>query len=71
MTTAKTETRDPAATAPALPGVPDGIHTADVIRQMIRRAASPSFDAWWKKAEDVGFCANPIHLIGTDTVDPV
>ena len=34
---------------------------------MVRRAASPGFESWWRKAENVGFCANPIHLSGTDT----
>jgi hypothetical protein len=59
----------PAAAAvaiPVLPGVPAGINTADVVVQMIRRAASPGFESWWQRAEGAGFCANPIHLIGTD-----
>jgi hypothetical protein len=50
----------------ALPGVPPEIDTAHVVRQMIRRAVSSGFDLWWKKAEEAGFCAHPIHLIGTD-----
>lgn len=37
-----------------------------LLRQMIRRAASPSFEAWWEAAEGSGFCASPIHLSGTD-----
>ena len=40
----------PAAAAvaiPVLPGVPAGINTADVVVQMIRRAASPGFESWW------------------------
>jgi hypothetical protein len=37
-----------------------------VVVQMIRRAASPGFESWWQRAEGAGFCANPIHLIGTD-----
>ena len=56
-----------AATIPVLPGVPAGIDSTDVVVQMVRRAASPGFESWWRKAEHVGFCANPIHLIGTDT----
>jgi hypothetical protein len=61
---------DPAAAAaviPALPGLPAGIDPTDVVVQMVRRAASPSFPSWWQKAEGAGFCANPIHLLGTDT----
>jgi integrase len=38
-----------------------------VVVQMVRRAASPGFESWWRRAEHVGFCANPIHLLGTDT----
>ena len=56
-----------AITIPVLPGLPAGIDSADVVVQMVRRAASPGFQSWWKKAENVGFCANPVHLLGTDT----
>ena len=56
-----------AATIPVLPGLPAGIDSTDVVVQMVRRAASPGFESWWRKAENVGFCANPIHLLGTDT----
>ena len=56
-----------AATIPALPGLPAGVDPTDVVVQMVRRAASPGFQTWWKNAEHVGFCANPIHLFGTDT----
>jgi hypothetical protein len=49
-----------------LPGVPPEVNVADVVTQMIRRAASPSFEAWWRKVEKGGFCANPIHLTGGD-----
>ena len=51
-----------AATIPVLPGLPAGIDSTDVVVQMVRRAASPGFESWWRKAENVGFCANPIHL---------
>ena len=60
----------PAASAAVItvpPGLPAGIDPADVVMQMVRRAASPGFQSWWQKAENVGFCANPIHLSGTDT----
>ena len=70
MTLTPTHTTAAAAavTFPVLPGVPADIDTGDVVVQMIRRAASSGFDAWWRKAENVGFCANPIHLSGTDTL---
>ena len=56
-----------AVAIPVLPGLPAGIDSTDVVVQMVRRAASPGFESWWRKAENVGFCANPIHLLGTDT----
>jgi hypothetical protein len=34
---------------------------------MIHRATSSSFAAWWNKAEEAGFCANPIHLASADS----
>lgn len=49
-----------------LPGLPTDIDHHRVITQMMRRASSPGFDAWWRRADSVGFCANPIQLIGTD-----
>jgi uncharacterized Zn-finger protein len=51
---------------PALPGIADGADRAAVIKQMIRRARSAGFNAWWQRIEAVGFCANPIHLAGPD-----
>jgi len=56
-----------AVTIPVLPGLPTGIDSTDVVVQMVRRAASRGFESWWRKAENVGFCANPIHLSGIDT----
>jgi hypothetical protein len=47
-----------------LPGVPAEVNANDVVTQMIRRAGSASFETWWRRVEEVGFCANPIHLIG-------
>jgi hypothetical protein len=67
MTLTSEGTAAAALTIPVLPGLPAGIDLTDVVVQMVRRAASPGFESWWKKAENVGFCANPIHLIGTDT----
>lgn len=49
-----------------LPGVPPEVNFNHVVTQMIRRAASATFETWWKKVDEVGFCANPIHLIGGD-----
>ena len=49
-----------------LPGLPDGIDQKVVVAQMIRRASSAGFDAWWQRVEAVGFCTNPIHLTGRD-----
>jgi hypothetical protein len=71
MTLTPTDTPAAAAAAaitiPVLPGIAAGVDPTDVVVQMVRRAASPGFQSWWKKAENVGFCANPIHLSGTDT----
>ena len=49
-----------------LPGLPDGIDHDAVVAQMIRRARSAGFNAWWQRIEAIGFCANPIHLAGRD-----
>jgi hypothetical protein len=67
MTVAPRETEAAGVTIPVLTGVPAAIDPTDVVVQMVRRAASPGFQSWWHKAENVGFCANPIQLIGTDT----
>ena len=49
-----------------LPGLPHELDPQPVIAQMLRRASSPGFDAWWQRAQSVGYCAHPIQLIGTD-----
>lgn len=49
-----------------LPGVPATIDASSVIDQMVRRASSMGFESWWRRAESVGFCAQPIQLVGTD-----
>src|SRR5271163_682605 len=67
MTLTAEGTATAAVTIPVLPGIPAGVNAADVVVQMVHRAASRGFESWWKKAENVGFCANPIHLTGTDT----
>jgi hypothetical protein len=66
MRLTRPDTAAAALTIPFLPGVPAGIGHTDVVVQMVRRAASPGFQSWWQKAENAGFCANPIHLSGTD-----
>jgi hypothetical protein len=53
-----------------LPGVPPEVNVADVVTEMIQRAASPSFGTWWRKLEESGFCANPVHLTGVDGNGP-
>jgi hypothetical protein len=67
MTLAHSPTAAALAAVPVLPGLPAGIDATDVVVQMVRRAASPGFESWWRKAENVGFCANPIQLSSTDT----
>ncbi|PXX07249.1 replication initiator [Mycolicibacterium moriokaense] len=66
MTLTPRNTAAAAVTIPHLPGLPTGIDATDVVAQMVRRVASPGFESWWRKAENVGFCANPIHLNSTD-----
>lgn len=51
-----------------LPGLPDGIDHDAVVAQMIRRASSAGFIAWWQRIVAIGFCANPIHLAGLDNL---
>lgn len=49
-----------------LPGIPTTLDPQPVIAQMLRRASSLGFEAWWRRAQSVGFCAAPIQLVGTD-----
>jgi hypothetical protein len=37
-----------------LPGLPDGIDHEVVVEQMIRRARSGGFNAWWQRVEGWG-----------------
>lgn len=64
--TRPTVTSDKEAAQLALPGVPSTVDVANVVEQMVRRAASMGFESWWWRAESVGFCAHPIQLVGTD-----
>ncbi|BAX96707.1 putative plasmid replication initiator protein [Mycobacteroides stephanolepidis] len=49
-----------------LPGIPATCDPSRVVTQMVRRASSIGFDAWWRRAQSVGFCAHPIQLVGTN-----
>jgi len=63
----KVTTAVPDRLAMTLPGLPTAVDPGPVIAQMLRRASSPSFESWWRRAESVGFCAHPIQLSGADT----
>jgi len=66
MTLTHGDTAARAVAVPVLPRLPTSVDATHVVVQMVRRAASPGFESWWRKAENVGFCANPIHLSSTD-----
>ncbi|MGH9072015.1 MAG: replication initiator, partial [Acidimicrobiales bacterium] len=34
----------------------------EVVAQIVHRAGSRDFEAWWAAASTAGFCANPVHL---------
>ena len=51
-----------------LPGLPTTTDPTPVIAQMLRRASSPGFETWWRRAESVGFCAHPIQLVGAGSI---
>jgi hypothetical protein len=42
-------------------------HGEAVTKQIVARLLSKDFDAWSDAASRVGFCSNPIHLVGTST----
>lgn len=50
----------------SLLAAPAGVDSTAVLTQMVRRAASPSFETWWDAAESSGFCASPIRLEASD-----
>jgi hypothetical protein len=50
----------------ALRGVSDEMDRGAVVDQMLHRASSLGFDAWWRRAANAGFCAAPIQLAGID-----
>ncbi len=43
-----------------------GMASPLMVGQLVRRAAWSGFDSWWSKVAGAGFCARPIHLVGTD-----
>ena len=45
-------TRGAGAAMFALPGASDGVDRARVVDQMLRRASSLGFDAWWRRTRD-------------------
>ena len=58
--TTQASTRGGGAAMFALPGVSDGADGGSVVDQMLRRASSLGFDAWWRRAANAGFCSAPI-----------
>jgi hypothetical protein len=64
--TTQASTRGAGGVMFALPGAADWVDRGRVVDQMVRRASSVGFDAWWRRAENAGFCSAPIQLTGTD-----
>lgn len=48
-------------TTPSMPLLPVE-YPEPVVAQMLRRAGSRGYDAWWHRVRWSGFCATPIHL---------
>jgi hypothetical protein len=38
----------------------------ELIEQVIRRAGSSTYEAWWSRVGSAGFCSSPIHLVASD-----
>ena len=38
----------------------------ELIQQVIRRAGSSTYEAWWSRVGSAGFCSAPIHLVASD-----
>jgi hypothetical protein len=64
--TTQASTRGAGGVMFALPGAADWVDGGRVVDQMVRRASSLGFAAWWRRAENAGFCSAPIQLTGTD-----
>lgn len=37
---------------------------SDVVSQIVRRAGSPGYEAWWSRVGHAGFCSSPVELRG-------
>jgi hypothetical protein len=57
--TTQPSTRGAGAAMFALPGVSDGMDRGRAVDQMLHRASSLGFEAWWRRAANAGFCAAP------------
>ncbi len=51
---------------PSWPPAAGGLTASPVVAQVIAKAGSPFFDAWWTRLSGVGYCARPVHLSGRD-----
>src|SRR6476620_3591030 len=40
--------------------------TTDVIAQIVSRASSPGYEAWWAEVAHAGYCSSPVELRGRD-----
>ena len=38
----------------------------ELVEQVIRRAGSSTYEAWWSRVGSAGFCSSPIHLVASD-----
>src|SRR5581483_7496849 len=38
----------------------------ELVSQVVARASSPGYDAWWERVEHAGFCSSPVELRGRD-----
>ncbi len=56
------DTSDMEPTQRRQPGESFGGFDPEVVAQMLHRAGSADFEAWWAAASNAGFCANPVHL---------
>jgi hypothetical protein len=63
MTTNSTVTPGSVLTATRVTGTADQVRVdARVVAELIARASSPGYEAWWAKVTGSGFCASPVHL---------
>jgi hypothetical protein len=43
----------------------------ELVEQVIRRAGSSTYDAWWSRVGSAGFCSAPIHLVASDGTNSI